>query len=95
MSVCSRHDPGSTCPFAFTDASETVQNYGCLPTPREIVVMRTDHGKTWACHNDPSKPCAGAIRHLAAEGLPCNVLDPVLVTENDDWSVYTGVKNAV
>lgn len=95
MSVCERHDEKSACPFAFTETSETVQNYGCLPTPREIVMMRVEHGKTWACHKDPGKPCAGAIEHLAHHGLPHRVIDPVLVTEADDWGAYTGVKHAV
>ncbi len=86
---CNHCSADCTCPFAFTEASERVQNYGCLPTPQEIVRMRVVHGKTWACHSDTSKPCIGAIRHLRDEGLPHKVLDPVLLTEQSDWPKYT------
>lgn len=86
---CISKGAASACPFAFTDRSETVQNYGCLPTPHDIVVMRTVHGKTWACHEDPTKPCAGAVAHLKREGLPHTVTDTVLVTERSDWAAYT------
>lgn len=78
----------SACPFAFTDVSENVQNLGCLPTPYEIVQFRVKHGKTWACHEEPTKPCIGAINHLKRNKLPHKVIDPVLITEEDDWSSY-------
>jgi len=73
-----------TCPFAFTDESEMAQNYGCLPTPHDIVHMRVEHGKTWACHDESERPCIGGIRHLAKHALPYSVVRP-LVTERDDW----------
>lgn len=48
-----------SCPFAFTDESEMVQNYGCLPTPHEIVEMKRECGHNWACHSNEKKLCAG------------------------------------
>lgn len=76
------------CPFSFTDESEMVQNYGCLPTPYEIIAMRQKHGKTWACHANPTKPCLGALRYMKKEGLQYTVIDKNLITERDNWVLY-------
>ena len=77
-----------TCPFAFTDASELAQNYACLPTPYQIIQMRVVHGRTWACHNNPSKPCLGAMEYLKINNLPFTVINPRLITQDDDWDSY-------
>lgn len=79
---------GSSCPFAHTEESEIAQNYGCLPTRQDIITMRVDHGKTWACHDAPDKPCTGAIRHLKEQGLPYKVIDRELLTEKSEWGQY-------
>lgn len=47
-----------TCPFNFTDKSEQVQNYGCLPSPMEILNDMKVMNKNWACHCT-STECAG------------------------------------
>ncbi|MFW6855315.1 hypothetical protein ACODYM_28910 [Burkholderia gladioli] len=91
--TCQHGSEDCTCPFAFTGASEEVQNLGCLPTPFEIVTMRVEHGKTWACHDEPTKPCVGAIRHLRDRGLPYKVVDPILLTESSDWGIYADSRN--
>ena len=88
INMCGTKDENSACPFACTERSEQAQNYGCLPSPFEIVTMRTKHGKTWACHEEPHKPCVGAINHLKKEGLPYNVIDTALLTEQSDWGKY-------
>jgi hypothetical protein len=82
------HRADSCCPFAPTEQSDIAQNYGCLPTQQDIIVMRVHHGKTWACHDEPGKPCTGAIRRLRELGLPHKVVDPVLVTEQSPWNLY-------
>lgn len=79
-----------SCPFAFTDSSEMVQNYGCLPTPQEIVRMRVEFGKTWACHSNPSKPCIGGIEYLKSKGMDYRMIDKQLVTEQSDFLVGFG-----
>jgi hypothetical protein len=73
------------CPFAFTEESEIIQNYGCLPTPMEIVRMRVEFGKTWACHKEPTKPCSGSISYLKEKGHPYKMIDKELVTEQSDF----------
>ncbi len=74
-----------SCPFSFTEQSEIAQNYGCLPSPYEIVRMRKEFGKTWACHQDPTKPCLGAIQYMKEKGLEHKIIDKQLVTI-DDWN---------
>lgn len=85
---CNLESEECSCPFAFTEASERIQNFGCLPSPYEIIQMRSKHNKTWACHSEPEVPCIGAINYLKEHNLPYKVIDPVLVTELDNWSVY-------
>lgn len=77
----------SGCPFAFTEESEEIQNYGCLPTPMEIVRMRVEFGKTWACHKETTKPCSGSIDYLMSKGLPYKMIDKQLVTETSEFLV--------
>lgn len=62
--ACNLNSSECACPFTFTDMSEQAQNYGCLPSPYEIVQMRVNHNKTWACHDEPTVPCIGALEYL-------------------------------
>lgn len=86
--MCNKECSG--CPFAFTDKSEEIQNYGCLPTPMDIVRMRVEFGKTWACHAEPTKPCAGGIAYLKEKGYPYKMIDKEIVTEQSDFLVGFG-----
>lgn len=86
--VCEHGSPECTCPFAFTEASEQVQNYGCLPEPWDIRNMRVHYGKTWACHGDESKPCIGGLKFLKERGEPFKVIDAKLLTLNDNWEDF-------
>ena len=76
------------CPFACSEESEIIQNYGCLPTRQDIVYMRTKHKKTWACHSNPDKPCLGALKAMREKKIDCSIVDPVLQTEKTDWGIY-------
>lgn len=48
-----------TCPFAYTDESEQIQNYGCLPTPHDIIQMKRESGHNWSCHANDQIVCQG------------------------------------
>lgn len=76
------------CPFSFNNLNEQIQNYGCLPTPYDIVNMRVLHNKTWACHSDPKKPCLGALNYLKKHNKPYSIIDKKLLTEDSDWHLY-------
>jgi hypothetical protein len=74
----------TSCPFAYTEESEMVQNYGCLPSPIEILNMSVNYGKTWACHSNHTKPCIGGLKRLKELGYDTS--NKQLITENDNWS---------
>lgn len=73
-----------TCPFAFSDESENVQNLGCLPTPQEILRIKRDTGKNWACHDNESRPCAGYVR--AARKLGIDYRSGGVMTYSEWWT---------
>lgn len=89
MKESTRQCSQNGCPLALTDVSEEIQNYGCLPTGMDILVMRHVHGKTWACHSNPDKPCLGGLLELRRRGLEYKVINKELLTEESDWHLYT------
>lgn len=88
METCKECSTIGACPFAYTDKSDEVQNYGCLPTPHEIITMRVKHSKTWACHSNVDKPCLGAIEWLKENGHPYKVVDKELITADMDYRKF-------
>lgn len=84
--MCSKNcNTEGCCPFAFNEESEKAQNYGCLPSAWDIIHMRKVHGKTWACHEDTTKPCKGALLYMKEKGIACRIIDTDLVTLDDHW----------
>jgi hypothetical protein len=62
----SKSCPG--CPFDFcSEDSERAQNYGCLPSPYEILTDMKKTGKNWACHDNPKKICRGLASFIKDE----------------------------
>lgn len=49
------------CPFGCSEASEQAQNWGCLPTPMQIIEMKEKSGHNWACHSNENKICSGFV----------------------------------
>lgn len=86
--TCEYCSTEGSCPFSFSDESEIVQGYGCIPTPYDIIQMRQKHGKTWACHSNPDKPCLGALNYMKQKQLPYKVIDTKLITLDDNWEKY-------
>lgn len=87
--MCTKECSLDSCPFAFTEESEKIQNYRCLPSPAEILTMKIIHNKTWACHSNPNKPCLGGLLRLKELGLDYKFNKKDLITENDDYSKFT------
>lgn len=77
-----------TCPFAFSEESEKVQGYGCLPNFFDIIKIRTNYGLTWACHDQPSKPCKGALLYMRKKGIDCRIINKEFLTIDDNWEKY-------
>ena len=63
-------DGCEACPFSWTEAAETAQNLGCLPTPQDVLRMARDKGRPWGCHEDEAKVCRGYASVAVQVGLP-------------------------
>jgi GNAT superfamily N-acetyltransferase len=61
----------TSCPFndGLTEEAAQAQNFGCLPTAHDIVVMKRQTGQNWACHDDESKACAGLCHGAKDAGV--------------------------
>jgi len=79
------------CPFAFTDISERVQNYGCLPTPGEFIRIKEETGHNLSCHDDATKVCIGFARHMKEIGKP---IRGGLTISNELWQTH-GPEHAI
>lgn len=81
--MCDKNCHLKSCPFANSAESEEAQSYGCLPSSYDIVGMRIFKQKTWACHNNPKKPCKGALQFLRRNNLDARIINTTLVTETN------------
>ncbi len=72
----------SGCPFNyFSDESEKIQNYGCLPDSNQITNMYKNNEGHWKCHSAKRK-CGGLSEVLKQLDLP-KMNDKLLVTEEN------------
>lgn len=53
-----------SCPYSSNEETEIIHNYGCLPTPKDIMELKVTTGHNWSCHNDETKVCSGFATDL-------------------------------
>lgn len=64
------------CPFNFfSEVSQQVSNYECLPEPLDIKEMYEKHDVVWGCHETSKKEgnlkaCVGFITWMKSKGTP-------------------------
>jgi len=53
--------PCNGCPFndGLTDEASQLQNYGCLPTAKEMLDHFDQRGSSISCHGNPDRLCRG------------------------------------
>lgn len=56
-----------TCPFSCNEHAEQAQNYGCLPSPFQIIEMKRKSGHNWACHSNENVLCGGFAKFIKDE----------------------------
>lgn len=69
-----------TCPFSINEEAIRVQNYGCLPTSFDIVIMKEKSGDNWSCHDDESKLCGGFARYVLDNRPDLNIKEGKLIS---------------
>lgn len=62
-----------SCPFSHSDEAEMAQNYGCLPTPKQIIEMKEKSGHNWACHSDETVLCGGFAKYIKRNRPDLNI----------------------
>jgi len=69
------------CPWNFYSAgSQMAQNYGCLPSPQEMVRINDEEGYALSCHENKSCICKGLAAQLKKNGKRIGMLKP-----HSDW----------
>ncbi|MGG3667164.1 hypothetical protein ABES74_09425 [Bacillus subtilis] len=69
-----------SCPFSHSDEAEMAQNYGCLPTPQQIVEMKEKSGHNWACHSDETVLCGGFAKYIKRNRPDLNINEGQLIS---------------
>lgn len=70
------------CPFNYTEETEIIQNYGCLPTSKDIVQLKKNNAD-WKCHSK-EHVCMGLVEVYTADNWEAENNRKVLGVEKDD-----------
>jgi len=70
------------CPCTYTDESEQISNYGCLPDWNNLVEKYLNNEGIWKCHSR-DVPCGGLIQVLKMNNIPLDKNNKMLVTEDN------------
>jgi hypothetical protein len=83
---CRSADPGGNvcngCPCTYTNESEIISNYGCLPDGIDLVRMYLENKGHWKCHSKDRK-CGGLTHVLKENKIPFNKNNELLITEDN------------
>lgn len=82
-----------SCPFSHSDEAEMAQNYGCLPTPKQIIEMKEKSGHNWACHSDATVLCGGFAKYIKRNRPDLNISEGQLISY-ETW-VHEGESKAI
>lgn len=69
-----------SCPFSHSDEAEMAQNYGCLPTHKQIIEMKEKSGHNWACHSDETVLCGGFAKYIKRNRPDLNLNEGQLIS---------------
>lgn len=72
------------CPCTYTDESEQISNYGCLPDFNKLIEFYLEGRGIWKCHSK-NKPCGGLIQVLKLNNIPMDKNNELLITEDNPW----------
>jgi hypothetical protein len=70
------------CPCTYTEESEIISNYGCLPDWNNLVEYYLNNKGIWKCHSK-DRVCGGLIEILKSNDIPLNKNNSLLITEDN------------
>ena len=74
-------DMCEACPWNhYSEEAQRAQNYGCLPTPQEMLRLNEEEGQALSCHSNGSCVCKGLAAHLKEMGNR-----PAKLKTHKDW----------
>lgn len=70
------------CPCTYTNESEIISNYGCLPDSMNLVEFYLTNKGIWKCHSK-DRVCGGLLHVLKLNNIPLDKNNQLLITEDN------------